>query len=98
MQAKPLTKEDKAVYEVTLMNKYYRKVWGYIVYGLGVAVLLPLTFFMKVKYNEVMERIDDLQFENLKIIQDTDGFRFGIDSVLLTDFARDIKNNSTIIN
>ena len=96
MQAKPLTKEDKAIYEVTLMDKYYRKVWGYIVYGLGVAVLLPLTFFMKVKYNEVMERIDDLQFENLKIIQDTDGFRFGIDSVLLTDFARDIKNNSAI--
>ena len=49
------------------------------------AVLLPLTFLFKVKYNEVMERIDDLQFENLKIIQDTDGFRFGIDSVLLTD-------------
>ena len=63
---------------------------------MGVAVLLPLTFFMKVKYNENMERIDDLQYENLKIIQDTDGFRFGIDSVLLTDFARDIKNNTTI--
>ena len=39
-----------------------------------------------------MERIDDLQFENLKIIQDTDGFCFGIDSVLLTEFARDIKD------
>lgn len=45
-----------------------------------------------------MERIDDLQFENLKIIQDTDGFRFGIDSVLLTEFARDIKNKSKIID
>ena len=45
-----------------------------------------------------MERIDDLQFENLKIIQDTEGFRFGIDSVLLTEFARDIKKNSRIID
>ena len=62
--------------------------------------MLPLICFIEsIKgflYNKVMERIDDLQFENLKIIQDTDGFRFGIDSVLLTDFARDIKNNSTI--
>lgn len=45
-----------------------------------------------------MERIDDLQFKNLKIIQDTDGFRFGIDSVLLSDFARDIKANSNIVD
>ena len=43
-----------------------------------------------------MERIDDLQFENLKIIQNTDGFRFGIDSVLLTEFARDIKDGEYI--
>ena len=45
-----------------------------------------------------MERIDDLQFENLKIIQDTNGFRFGVDSVLLTEFARDIKKDSKIID
>ena len=45
-----------------------------------------------------MERIDDLQFKNLKIIQDTDGFRFGIDSVLLTEFARDIKKDKTIVD
>lgn len=45
-----------------------------------------------------MERIDDLQFENLKIIQDTDGFCFGIDSVLLTEFARDIKKGSKIVD
>lgn len=45
-----------------------------------------------------MERIDDLQFKNLKIIQDTDGFRFGIDSVLLSEFARDIKPNSKIVD
>ena len=45
-----------------------------------------------------MERIDDLNFEGLKIIQDTEGFCFGIDSVLLTDFARDIKKNSKIMD
>ena len=45
-----------------------------------------------------MERIDDLQYKNLKIIQDTEGFRFGIDSVLLTEFARDIKFNSKIVD
>lgn len=49
-------------------------------------------------YNVYMERIDDLQFENLKIIQDTDGFRFGIDSVLLTEFARDIRKRSKIVD
>ena len=45
-----------------------------------------------------MKRIDDLQYENLKIIQDTEGFRFGVDSVLLTEFARDIKPGSTIVD
>ena len=34
------------------------------------------------------ERIDDLQFAGLKIIQSPDAFRFGMDSVLLADFAR----------
>ena len=45
-----------------------------------------------------MERIDDLQYKGLKIIQNTDGFCFGIDSVLLTEFAKDMKKNSTIID
>lgn len=45
-----------------------------------------------------MERIDDLQYENLKIIQNTDKFCFGMDSVLLSEFARDMKNNKTIID
>ena len=36
-----------------------------------------------------MERIDDLQFGGLKIIQETDGFCFGIDSVILAHFAYD---------
>ena len=43
-----------------------------------------------------MERIDELNYEGLKIIQNTDGFCFGIDSVLLTEFARDIKRKSKI--
>ena len=47
---------------------------------------------MQLKENE---RIDELQYKNLKIIQNEDGFCFGIDSVLLSDFAKDIKNNST---
>ncbi len=44
------------------------------------------------------ERIDDLQIDNLKIIQNPDGFCFGIDSVILSDFAKDIKNNSSVID
>ena len=44
------------------------------------------------------ERIDDLQINNLKIIQNTDGFCFGIDSVLLSDFAKDIKKGSKVID
>ena len=38
------------------------------------------------------ERIDDLELNNLKIIQKKDGFCFGIDSILLADFAKKIKN------
>ena len=34
------------------------------------------------------ERIDDLQYKGLKIIQDETGFCFGIDSVILSDFAK----------
>lgn len=34
------------------------------------------------------ERLDDLQFAGLRILQKTDGFRFGMDAVLLADFAR----------
>lgn len=45
-----------------------------------------------------MERIDDLKYENLKIIQNTEGFCFGVDSVLLTEFARDIKRGSKIVD
>ena len=44
------------------------------------------------------ERIDDLEFKDLKIIQNKDGFCFVIDSILLTDFAKNIKNNSKVID
>ena len=46
---------------------------------------------MDIKLNED-ERIDDLEFKNLKIIQNKNGFCFGIDAVLLSDFAKNIKN------
>ena len=44
------------------------------------------------------ERIDDLEFKNLKIIQNKDGFCFGIDSVLLSDFSRNIKKDSKVLD
>lgn len=44
------------------------------------------------------ERIDDLQINNLKIIQNKNGFCFGIDSVLLSDFAQGIKKNSKVVD
>ncbi len=44
------------------------------------------------------ERIDDLQINNLKIIQNKNGFCFGIDSVLLSNFAKEIKNDSNVID
>lgn len=44
------------------------------------------------------ERIDDLQINNYKIIQNKEGFCFGIDSILLSEFANDIKKNSKVID
>lgn len=43
------------------------------------------------------ETIDDLQLEGLKLIQKKDAFRFGIDAVLLSDFAR-VKRNFRVID
>ncbi len=43
------------------------------------------------------EIIDDLQLEGLKIIQKRDGFKFGVDAVLLSDFAN-IKNKFKVID
>ncbi len=40
------------------------------------------------------ERLDDLEFNNLKIIQNKEGFCFGIDSVLASNFASEVKRGS----
>lgn len=52
---------------------------------------------MKIELKE-NERIDDLEYKGLKIIQNESFFCFGMDSVLLTDFCRNIKKNSTILD
>lgn len=52
---------------------------------------------MEIKLEE-NERVDDLQINNLKIIQKNDGFCFGIDSVLLSHFAEDIKSGSKVLD
>ena len=36
-----------------------------------------------------MKTIDDTGFDGIRILQDTDGFRYGIDAVLLADFAKE---------
>ncbi len=43
------------------------------------------------------ERIDDLQINNLKLIQNPNYFCFGVDAVLLSDFCKVIKDNNTIL-
>lgn len=52
---------------------------------------------MNIKLEE-NERIDDLEFNNLKIIQNEKGFCFGIDAVLLSDFAKNIRKDANIID
>lgn len=42
------------------------------------------------------EITDDLQLDGLLIIQKKDGFKFGIDAVLLSDFAKDTKSKNTL--
>ncbi len=44
------------------------------------------------------ERIDDLQLNNLKIIQNSKEFCFGIDSVLLSDFAMRSKKCRKVVD
>ena len=41
---------------------------------------------------EENEKIEDLQFKNLKIIQNKKWFCFGMDSVLISNFSKNIKN------
>ena len=50
---------------------------------------------IKLKENE---RIDDLEYKGLKIIQNKGGFCFGIDSILLSDFAKDIKKGAKVLD
>lgn len=52
---------------------------------------------MDIKLNK-NERIDDLQYKGLKIIQNNTGFCFGIDSVILADFAKQIKKDAIIVD
>lgn len=52
---------------------------------------------MKIQLKE-NERIDDLGINNMKIIQNPEGFCFGMDSVLLSDFAKEIKDGCTCVD
>ena len=52
---------------------------------------------MEIKLNQ-NEKIEDLQFKKLKIIQNKKGFCFGIDSILLSDFAKEIKKGSKVLD
>jgi len=42
------------------------------------------------------ETLDDLQLKGIHIIQKKEGFRFGVDAVLLANFAKVKKNNSVV--
>lgn len=50
---------------------------------------------MELKENE---RIDDLEYNGLKLIQNKYGFCFGVDSVLLSDYAKKIKKDSKVVD
>ncbi len=50
---------------------------------------------MELKENE---RIDDLAYKGLRIIQDKEGFCFGIDSILLSDYAKEIKKDAIVMD
>ena len=44
------------------------------------------------------EELHDLEYKGLKLIQKKKGFKFGVDSVLLSDFAKKIKKNATVMD
>lgn len=62
--------------------------------------MAPYYLLKRMGYLEVIlksnERIDDLQYKGLRLIQKTDGFCFGIDAVLLSYFAQVSKGGSVI--
>ena len=43
------------------------------------------------------ERLDDLQIGGLELIQNPDGFCFGVDAVFLSDFAK-VKAGETVLD
>ena len=47
---------------------------------------------------EENEKIEDLQLKGLQIIQNKKWFCFGMDAVLLSDFAKKIKPNATVVD
>lgn len=49
---------------------------------------------IELEENEVIHSLD---INNLKIVQNKNGFRFGMDAVLLSDFAKDIKSNKKVL-
>ena len=51
---------------------------------------------MKVELKD-KERIDDLQCKGLRLIQNPDGFCFGIDAVLLANFSK-VKRGSKVVD
>lgn len=53
--------------------------------------------FLKKILNE-NERIDDLELDNLKIIQNKDYFCFGMDSILLANFVDSINSKNIIVD
>lgn len=52
---------------------------------------------MKIELKE-NEEINDLEYKGLKMIQNKEGFCFGMDSILLSDFAKEIKDESYVID
>ena len=44
------------------------------------------------------ERIDDLEYKGFKIIQNPNYFCFGVDAVLLSEFAKEIKEDVTVVD
>ena len=51
---------------------------------------------MEIKLKDT-ERIDDLQLKGLRLIQDKTGFCFGVDAVLLANFAK-VKRGAKVVD
>ena len=51
---------------------------------------------MEIKLKDT-ERIDDIQLKGLRLIQDTTGFCFGVDAVLLANFAT-VRRGASVVD